>query len=59
MFAFGTCAKNDAQLIAAAPDLLAACKVGLAVLEQDWEGDEPSLVCNQLRIAIARAEGNA
>ncbi len=45
---------NDARLIAAAPDLLAACKLALANFEAHADG----LGCQAvLRAAIAKAEG--
>jgi hypothetical protein len=55
-----TLTKADAHLIAASPDLLAACKGALALLEVNHEGwciraDGPEFVA--LRKAIAKAEG--
>lgn len=52
--------KADAHLIAAAPDLLEACKGALALLEVNHQGwciraDGPEFVA--LRNAIAKAEG--
>lgn len=46
---------EDTQLIAAAPDLLAACKAALADCEED--GYENSPLGLQLKAAIASAEG--
>lgn len=48
---------EESQRAVAATALLEACKTALAVLETDWEGDEPSITGNQLRKAIALAEG--
>ena len=53
-------AEANANILAAAPDLLAACKGALALLEVNHEGwcirtDGPEFVA--LRKAIAKAEG--
>jgi hypothetical protein len=42
----------DAQLIAAAPELLDMCKAALAA----WKGEGPPLVLDELRAIIAKAE---
>lgn len=47
-------AHEDATLISAAPDLLAACEVSLGELRDLWD-DHP--VKKQIRAAIARAKG--
>lgn len=53
--------EEDARLIAAAPDLLAACQVALAAME----GNEPAtirslvLACRDLKAAIRKAKGDA
>lgn len=49
----------NARLIAAAPDLLAACRQALASLEWTGIGDVPSVrtVEREIRAAIAKAEG--
>lgn len=44
--------RQDAPLLAAAPDLLAACKLALGAFEQAW-----SIDWNELSRAIAKAEG--
>ena len=46
--------KANARLIAAAPDLLEACKAVLAANGEDWEVGE-----RVLRAAIKRAEGES
>lgn len=51
----------NARLIAAAPDLLAACKACAAVLSEheqydDWNGSSEHDAANLCRAAIARAE---
>ena len=46
--------RADARLIAAAPDLLAACEAALLWLEAWSEGDESAEI---LRSAIAKAKG--
>jgi hypothetical protein len=47
----------NARLIAAAPDLLAACKLAVERLEVcSYQGDEDSFV-EEIAAAIARAEG--
>ena len=59
--------KADAALIAAAPDLLAACKEAIAELTNarggypSWNATPGRVQCalNLLRAAIARAEGGA
>ena len=43
----------NAALIAAAPDLLSAARKALAA----WTGDGPPIVLDELRAAIAKAEG--
>ena len=55
---------TDAQLIAAAPDLLAACRCALADMEgsysrEDWDDDENpvALTIRELIAAIAKAGG--
>lgn len=48
--------RKDAALIAAAPELLAACKLGKEYLDRmglDWVGNGP----DPLEAAIAKAEG--
>ncbi len=56
-------AAANARLIAAAPDLLAACKRGLAALTVAVEvgGGDPAEheCCRQMGLAIAKAEGGA
>ncbi len=49
----------NARLIAAAPDLLAACQRTVRMLEQQQDGSDPVLVSTlrQVRAAIAKAEG--
>jgi hypothetical protein len=47
--------ESDARLIAAAPELLAACEELLIYLS-DWDDDE-SETCVRARAAIAKAEG--
>jgi hypothetical protein len=59
---FGEVLKEEAPLILAAPDLLAACKKALDAIRW-WEGEHPC--CNgatgeqeaAIRAAIAKAEG--
>lgn len=46
-----------ARLKAINAELLEACKLGLAIIEMDWEDDKPSASGNILRAAIARAKG--
>jgi hypothetical protein len=46
----------DAALIAAAPDLLDACRAALARIESDIDGKIPSKETVKLRAAIARAQ---
>ena len=46
---------DNAHLIAAAPELLEACKLALSALSK--EGNEPGLVADTIREAIAKAEG--
>ena len=46
----------NARLIAAAPDLLAACEAALRAFE-DMEDRAPIEECRQLRAAIARTRG--
>lgn len=53
----------DAYLIAAAPDLLEACKAAFAIVDE-WSDAEPDRgshnhdeVWRKLRLAIAKAEG--
>lgn len=49
----------DGRLIAAAPDLLAAAKLGLARIESDIEGSRNwTAEGDALRAAIGKAEGN-
>ena len=52
-------AKADARLIAAAPDLLAACRAALACPEMNWQemDDVSRAAVNAARAAIAKAEG--
>ncbi len=52
----GTHTREDAALVAAAPDLLAACK---AALERIDGMNESMGVVDELRAAIAKAEGGA
>ena len=47
----------DARLIAAAPDLLAACKVALAMHDKFGVDAEPYIDFGMLRAAIAKATG--
>ena len=49
----------NARLIAAAPELLEQLEIAVAILEQDWEGDEQSEACNAMRAAIAKTKGGA
>lgn len=49
----------NARLIASAPDLLAACKAALARIEQNDSSYGSQSTINQLRAAIATAEGDA
>ena len=56
-------AEADARLIASAPDLLAACKALLAIVEgaqwgRPWPG-RPHAEANAARAAISRATGGA
>lgn len=45
------------NLMAAAPDLLEACRALLAAAPHDGEGIQRVNACNQARAAIAKAEG--
>ena len=67
-FEFSTVGKmgleeDDAKLVAAAPDLLAACQSFAKALEQDTESDEGMAIWRAvwLRVesAIAKAEGSS
>ena len=55
----------NARLVAAAPELLAACKLQVANIEQWLEtgvpasADESQQIYNALKAAIAKAEGTA
>jgi hypothetical protein len=50
--------EDNARLIAAAPELLEACKTALANMENlPWEHQSPSTM-DLLHAAIAKAEGN-
>lgn len=49
--------KADAQLIAAAPDLLAACEAALEAIRSDADIDWMLNVESQCRAAIAKARG--
>lgn len=49
----------DARLIAAAPELLEACKVALAVLTSEWGQLGVERNVPELARAIAKAEGKA
>jgi hypothetical protein len=50
--------RANARLIAAAPDLLAACKAALVVLMADSDSEEDNAEeIASLKAAIARAEG--
>jgi hypothetical protein len=49
---------HNARLIAAAPELLAACKGAIAELNTYWKGDYAGRpLASELRAAIAKAEG--
>jgi hypothetical protein len=49
---------DDARLIAAAPDLLEACKASLiAIPAAEYPGDPVGKIANGIRAAIAKAEG--
>lgn len=50
-------AEANARLIAAAPELLEQLQIAIAILEADWEGDEPSQACNEMRAVVAKAKG--
>jgi len=51
---------DDAHLIAAAPDLLVACKMAFAELgDMRYEGSDDYDVMGVLKAAIAKAEGEA
>lgn len=47
----------NTRLIAAAPVLLEQLQTAIAILESDWEGDQPSQACNEMRAAVAKAKG--
>jgi hypothetical protein len=57
---YGSRDEENARLLAAAPDLLAACKQTLAWFESGPPISEPyGIVTDWLRFAIAKAEGGA
>ncbi len=52
-------AKEDARLIASAPDLLAACKALVQFLDKgDYRSNQMTDIVNAARAAIEKAEGN-
>jgi len=53
----GGCLDANARLIIAAPDLLAACKVALAKLENVSKFSDEGGSFDDIRAAIAKAEG--
>lgn len=56
--AFASCETRNARLIAAAPDLLAACQLALACADPDYDRDmDPEGVITTLEKAIGKATG--
>lgn len=49
----------DANLIAAAPDLLAACELALTIIPKFYPGERNDIASRKIKAAIAKAKGGA